>query len=187
MLPIFGHFQFLVGQVEDFADRIAQVASSDGFKKGDTIALVMGNRPEYLGVRVGLAQLGVITALVNINLRDRALEHTIEIVSSKAVIVEGEFTEAIHEIRSAGRLPGVVKVYQFEGELLPGSDDLRARMAAAPPGRPEVRDPPHFHDTAMYVYSSGTTGLPKACILPHSKTIIGPVVFKILMDVTHRG
>ena len=44
-------------------------------KKGDCVALFMENKPEYIGIWLGLSKLGVITALINTNLRTHSLKH----------------------------------------------------------------------------------------------------------------
>ena len=64
-----------------------------GFQAGDTVALLLDNRPEYVAIWLGLAKAGIITALINHNLRGSPLSHSINIVGSKAVIFGAEFTK----------------------------------------------------------------------------------------------
>ena len=59
------------------ANRVAHWAHAQGLKRGDVVALLMENRPEYLFVWSGLAKLGVVTALVNTNVSGSALEHAL--------------------------------------------------------------------------------------------------------------
>ncbi len=68
------------------SNRIANYFLSKGFRKGDTVALYMTNRPEYIITWLGLAKIGVVPALVNFNLRKDPLVHTITVVKCKAVI-----------------------------------------------------------------------------------------------------
>ena len=63
-----------------------------GYQKGDTVALLMKNRPEYVSIWLGLAKIGVITALINHNQKFQALIHAIQIANSKAVIYGPEFS-----------------------------------------------------------------------------------------------
>ena len=58
---------------------------NEGFEKGDTIAVFMENRPEFVRTWLGLAKIGVIPALINYNLRAEPLFHTIQLVKCKAV------------------------------------------------------------------------------------------------------
>ena len=57
-------------------------------KKGDCVALFMGNKPEFIGIWLGLSKIGVITAWINTNLKKQALFHSIKIAESKAVIYD---------------------------------------------------------------------------------------------------
>ena len=73
-------------QVEEQSNRVANYFMQRGFKKGDTVAFFMPNRPEYIILWFGLAKIGVIPALVNFNLRKKPLLHTIKVVKCKAII-----------------------------------------------------------------------------------------------------
>lgn len=55
----------------------------------------MHNRPEYVAIWMGLAKIGIVTALVNNNLRGKSLLHALTIVDTKAVIFESTFTDGI--------------------------------------------------------------------------------------------
>lgn len=72
--------------MEEFSNKIATVFKSHGYKKGDAIALLLENRPEYIGIWLGLNKLGIITALINTNLRKTSLLHSINIAHCQAII-----------------------------------------------------------------------------------------------------
>lgn len=59
---------------------------AQGLKRGDTISLLMENRPEYPAIWLGLSKIGVITALINNNLKNDPLSYSINVANSKAVI-----------------------------------------------------------------------------------------------------
>ena len=59
-------------------------------RRGDTVALFMENRIEYIPLWLGLAKVGVVPALINYNLRGDALLHCIQIAGSIAVITSKE-------------------------------------------------------------------------------------------------
>ena len=73
---------------------MAHIFEDAGFKPGDTVALVMDNRPEYVAIWLGLAKAGVVAALINYNLKGSPLAHSISIVESKAVIFAADFSES---------------------------------------------------------------------------------------------
>ena len=72
--------------VEDYSNRIANYFKSKGYKKGDVVALFLESCPEFICLWLGLSKLGVITALINTNLRLDSLWHCISAVDVKAVI-----------------------------------------------------------------------------------------------------
>ena len=80
-------------QINDLSNKVAHIFEDGGFKPGDTVALFLDNRPEYVAIWLGLAKAGIITALINHNLRGSPLSHSINIVVSKAVIFGAEFTK----------------------------------------------------------------------------------------------
>lgn len=78
--------------VEKFSNKIAHFFKSEGYKRGDTIALYLESRPEYVCIWLGLAKIGVVTALVNNNLVADPLLHSIKVSDAKAVILGAELT-----------------------------------------------------------------------------------------------
>ncbi|HAJ44955.1 MAG TPA: long-chain-acyl-CoA synthetase, partial [Alphaproteobacteria bacterium] len=77
-------------QYNEEANRYALWARSIGVQKGDAVALLMENRPEFLFAWCGLAKIGAISALINTNQRDRALAHSLNISQAKHVILGSE-------------------------------------------------------------------------------------------------
>lgn len=77
-------------QIEKYSNRIAAVFKDAGCVKGDAVALFMPNKPEYIGVWLGLGKLGVITALINTNLRMQSLVHCLTVANVKALIYADE-------------------------------------------------------------------------------------------------
>lgn len=73
-----------------------------GLKPRDTVCLMMENCPEFIFALLGFAKIGVTCALLNYNLRDKALEHCISIVNPAAVFAQEKFCSEIGDI-----LPGL--------------------------------------------------------------------------------
>lgn len=72
--------------VNEFANRIANLFQQNGFKRGDVVALFMENRPEFVCTWLGLSKIGVIVPLINTNLRQASLLHSITIAKCQALI-----------------------------------------------------------------------------------------------------
>lgn len=73
-------------EVNDMSNRVANLFQQHGYKKNDVVALFMENRPEFICIWLGLSKLGVIVPLINTNLRQASLIHSIEIAKCQAVI-----------------------------------------------------------------------------------------------------
>ena len=73
-------------EVEMFSNKVANYFQSIGYKKGDVVALFIENRPELVFFWLGLAKIGVVSALINYNLRKDSLLHCITIVNAKGLI-----------------------------------------------------------------------------------------------------
>ena len=57
-----------------------------GYKKGDSVALFMINRPEWIITWLGLVKIGVIPALINCSIRKKQLLHTTNVANCRAII-----------------------------------------------------------------------------------------------------
>lgn len=87
---IMDNVQLTFADVQDISNRVGVYFKSKDLKRGDTVALLMETKPEYACVWLGLAKLGVVTALINTNLRKETLLHSIKVAGSKAIIVGAE-------------------------------------------------------------------------------------------------
>ena len=153
------------------ANRRANFLRAQGIGKGDVVALMMENRPEYAETLVAVGKLGAITSAINTNLRAQALQHTIDTALAKKIIVGAECLAALKDVLpSLGHLSGA-DVYidtRWPGDSQPpeGSQDLNPLLAQASPDNPP-HPPLNSLDLLMYIYTSGTTGLPKAARINH--------------------
>lgn len=75
-------------QMDDFSNKIANTFYNAGLRKGDAVALMMDNSPEFVCTWLGLSKIGVVTALINTNLRQTSLAHCVNISKCSAFIFE---------------------------------------------------------------------------------------------------
>jgi solute carrier family 27 fatty acid transporter 1/4 len=81
-------------QVDEYSNRVANLFQQRfQLKKGDCVALFMENRPEFVCIWLGLSKVGVITALINTNLKNDSLLHSITVADSKCVIYGNSLEE----------------------------------------------------------------------------------------------
>lgn len=93
-------FFFYYLQMEDFSNKIATIFKMHGYKKGDVVALLLENRPEYIAIWLGLSKIGVITPLINTNLRKISLLHSINIAKCQALIYGADFFDGTRNLCS---------------------------------------------------------------------------------------
>ncbi|XP_041980169.1 long-chain fatty acid transport protein 1 [Aricia agestis] len=163
---------------DELTNRIAWYFKRQGFKTGEVIALFMETQPEYVFIWLGLAKLGVVTALVNTNLRAAQLVYCLKIVGCKAVIFGDELCGAIKEVQNElADMP----LFQYNSperettsliqDTIPLATELNE--ISAEPFTEVVQAKPR--DTLMYIYTSGTTGFPKAAIVTHTRFLLIPL------------
>ncbi len=156
--------------LDEGANRYAHWAMAQGVKRGDVVALLMENRPEYLMAWLGLHKLGAVAALINTNLMGPALAHCITVAGARHVIVGAELGETYAD--AAPLLDPAPIAWATGGPVL-GARDLDAQLAVASPAGIDksVRAGLTCKDKAFYIYTSGTTGLPKAANFSHLRML----------------
>jgi fatty-acyl-CoA synthase len=153
-------------QYDRRGDQYARWAMAHGVTKGDVVALMMPNRPEYLAVWLGIARAGGVIALLNTNLSGTALAHCVNIVSAKHVIVDAAL---IASFRTAEPHLTAGPLFWCHGGSPEGYERLDTKIDALPDGPIPDGELPRLtiDDKCLYVYTSGTTGLPKAANINH--------------------
>jgi fatty-acyl-CoA synthase len=148
------------------ANRYARWAQSIGLKKGDAVALLMENRPEYLFAWTGLIKIGVTVALINTNLRERALAHSLAISGAKHLILGAELADSY---ASATKDQHEKLTVWTTGGAIQGTENLDKALATQSDATlpKDVRKGLTAGDKCFYIYTSGTTGLPKAANMSH--------------------
>lgn len=151
------------------ANRYANWALAEGLKPGDSVALFMQNKPDYVACWYGLSKVGVVTALINHNLTGQGLAHCVTLAKAVRVIVDADLAPLWAS--AAGLVGPEITAFATGGEVA-GCADLDAALASVSTARPDraIRAGLAGKDLCLYVYTSGTTGLPKAAKLSHSRT-----------------
>jgi fatty-acyl-CoA synthase len=164
----------------DRSNRYARWASRQGLGKGDVVALMMPNGPEYMAVWLGITRIGAIVSLINTNLAGRSLAHCIDIVSPKHVIVAAELSESFATARAHLINDGRIWLHGQTGSEYPDIETALDDAGEGPlsAGAPAVTTA----DCALYIYTSGTTGLPKAARISHGRLLTWSCWFAGMMD-----
>ncbi|XP_041033215.1 long-chain fatty acid transport protein 1a isoform X2 [Carcharodon carcharias] len=158
-------------ELDEYSNAVANFLHEQGYGPGDVVALFMESRPEFVGLWLGMAKVGVEGALLNFNLRLDALTHCLSVSGAKAIIFGVEMSDALLEVNG---ILGM-KVRRFcignwdPSKVAVGTEHLDPLLSAAskyPPSPPLAIG---FMDRLFYIYTSGTTGMPKAAIVVHSR------------------
>ncbi|MFO1376991.1 MAG: long-chain-acyl-CoA synthetase [Steroidobacteraceae bacterium] len=189
---LYGDTVLSYAEVDARASQVAHAARALGLKCGDVCALAMENRPELFIAWFGLNKLGVTVALLNTHNRGRPLRHAIDETRARAVIVGEECLAAFDtaETRDLQTLWLWPDAEQSAGPALRALAvlDFAGRCAGAPRSDPDRawRDGLVAEMPAVLVFTSGTTGLPKAAIYSHMRWMMVGDVTQATMDSDER-
>ena len=157
------------------ANRVANYLKSEGIGPGDCVSLFMQNRIEFVVQVVAVCKLGAVTGLINTNLTRRQLTHCISLTESKKIIFGEELTEPLNEVRGNLTLEDgrdYLFVRDTGGEPVPNwAIELDSRDEAHPHTDPMETRQVRIASTALYIFTSGTTGLPKAARVSHRRML----------------
>jgi fatty-acyl-CoA synthase len=137
-----------------------------GVRKGDAVCLLMPNRPEYLAIWTGIGRAGGVVALLNTHLVGASLAHCIDAVSPRHIIVARELLEAFRDAAPHLSTDAIVWSHGGGSREWPDITEEIAELSGGVLAASE-RTAVTVDDRALYVYTSGTTGLPKAAIVSH--------------------
>ena len=157
-------------QFDAMANRYANWARGRGINRGDTVALYMPNRIEYLAVWYGLTKVGVATALINNQLTGAALAHCLNVSGAAHLIADAETAAAFEAVR--GQVTRNMMEWIVGGGAPRADRDLDRTLkgvSSLRPDRSTARAGLTAKDTALYIFTSGTTGMPKAARVTHMR------------------
>jgi fatty-acyl-CoA synthase len=156
-------------ELDAMANRYAHWAKGQGLTRGQTVALFMPNRLEYLAVWYGLTKVGVATALINNQLTGAALAHCLNISQALHCIVDPETSPCFEDVK--GQLDRHMQQWVL-GPVQGEQRDLVKALKSCSQLRPDrvtAREGLTARDTALYIFTSGTTGMPKAARITHMR------------------
>jgi fatty-acyl-CoA synthase len=160
------HERLTYRALNERANRYARWALAQNLGKGETVCLVMPNRPEYMAIWLGITKVGAVVALINTNLRGTALAHCLAIVKPQHIIVASEHCD---EVRTAlAPMAARPKIWSHGSDDFARIDRAIEKLSGRPLTEAERRGVTTA-DRALYIYTSGTTGLPKAANISHHR------------------
>jgi fatty-acyl-CoA synthase len=170
---IYDDIELTFAEINRQANRYAHVALEYGIEPGDVGAVMIENRPEFFYAWLALSKIGAIAALINTQARGKALDHAIEATGSKILFLGGECEARFATVD--GLASRVKTLYVADGEcetVMPrDTRSIGDLVGAASEDNPpkSLRADVVGETPVFYVFTSGTTGLPKAAIISHMR------------------
>jgi len=147
------------------SNKIANYFLNLGLNSGDTVAIMLENSPEYLFITSGINKIQGISALINFNQKKQALTHGFNVVEPKWIIVDGDCLPSFSEIVNNFPLKNdQIFVINNASDISHDFIDLPNELKSISKTNPKTTFNSNLRQKALYIFSSGTTGLPKAVI-----------------------
>jgi long-chain acyl-CoA synthetase len=152
----------LLNRVDDVAGGLAKL----GVARGDTVALMLGNRPEFHVVDLAAATLGAVPFSIYLTYPPEDIRYLIEDAGARVAVVEQAYLEPLLTARR--NLPNLAHVIVVDGEAGTGTVALAEVEGSNPDFDPSVVSAAiRPDDLVTLIYTSGTTGPPKGVQLTH--------------------
>ena len=159
-------------EVGKSANRIGNTLKAEGIEPGDVVSLIVENRPEFVFAVLGIMKIGATVALINTNLREEPLRHCITLINSKICVFGTEVADAIDGVRNQLELEagsGFLAIQDGDDPIPEWARDLGVLSHNQDDTNPPETKDITIGSTAMYIFTSGTTGLPKAAVQSHKR------------------
>jgi long-subunit acyl-CoA synthetase (AMP-forming) len=171
-------------ELRERVHRIAGGLAKLGVSKGDTVALMMNNRPEFIPCDLAVVALGGVPFSIYQTSSPEQIEYVTGDAGSKLAIVETEFLEQVTKAREA--LPDLEHVIVVDGEG--GDHSLEEVEQMDPDFDPsEILEELEPDDMLTLIYTSGTTGPPKGVQLTHRNLMTLVSGVDEIVDFPDRG
>jgi long-chain acyl-CoA synthetase len=166
----------LLGRTEDVAGGLAKL----GVGRGDTVAIMLGNRPEFHIVDLAAVLLGATPFSIYLTYPPAEIEYLLRDAGSKLAIVEEAHLGALLEARTG--LPELEHVIVVDGDAPKGTITLADVEGSNPDFNPAELLEPGPDDLVTLIYTSGTTGPPKGVQLSHRNVLAGARALQEMID-----
>ncbi|CAI2735323.1 unnamed protein product [Schistosoma spindalis] len=163
------------GHLDAYSNKVANYLAKCGFKRGDILLLFMNSCPAYIGIWLGAAKVGVATGLINTNLCKGSLMNCIKTLNARGIVVGSSLKETFETVSEYDDLLLEMIWLVDEKSSLPetaysnstsSTCSWNIALAQVPHCAPiPLPRMANLREHLIYVYTSGTTGLPKAAII----------------------
>ncbi len=172
---LFEDQEYTYKELNEEINRYANFFLSLGVKKGEVINVFLKNRPELMFLMAAMSKIGTIGSLINTNQRATTLRHSLKLNQVRIYVIGEELIDAFEEVKEDLELTQENKIYFLEdkGErdipdgYLNLSKEIVNQIIKNPPTTADILG----KETYVYIFTSGTTGLPKAAHIRNAHTV----------------
>ncbi|PRC41717.1 long-chain-acyl-CoA synthetase [Mycobacterium sp. ITM-2017-0098] len=150
----FGDEAITYREANETVNRYAAVLAAKGVGHGDVVGIMLRNSVDPVLLMLAAVKCGAISGMLNYNQRDDVLKHSLGLLSASVVVAATEFVE--HVTESGADTDGLITL-----------DELKQLAETAPSTNPATTSAVLAKDKAFYIFTSGTTGMPKASVMTH--------------------
>ena len=161
-------------EMHRWSDHLAAELAGLGVRRGDLVPVMMPNCAEFVASWFALCKLGAVATLINTATRGPALSHAFNLSSAAIAIVDRSLLEPLESVQSSlrhltrlvvnGDCSAADQIAGLEATPLPSAASAKRALAHSDSGI-------HPFDPAMVMFTSGTTGPAKGCVLSHRYAI----------------
>ncbi|XP_077593914.1 long-chain fatty acid transport protein 6-like isoform X1 [Stigmatopora nigra] len=174
---LFEDEKWTYGDVDRRSESLANAFGDKPGEGGGVVALLMGNQPDFVCVWLALCKLGCQVAFLNTNVKAKALIRCIHSCGAKTLVVGSGLDFLLEEM-----LPDLQKDKISIWTVHPSSfpqDVVTSLHQVASTSSDMRRGPPRVDimSNFLYIFTSGTTGFPKAARVGHMKAIASMAFF----------
>jgi len=145
------------GDVHALASRYGNVLAAAGVRPEERVLIALPDGPEYPAALFGILRLGAVAVMVNPHVPPDQLRYFFEYTRARAAFVGADVADAFAEVAAGARHAPEL--------LVTGTDAFGREVAAASADLDPFAS--HRDDAAIWLFSGGTTGFPKAVVQPH--------------------
>ena len=160
----FGEQRLSYREANATANRYAAVLAARGVGRGDVVGIMLRNSPNAVLMMLAAVKCGAIAGMLNYHQRGDVLAHSLGLLDAKALVVESDLVGAVDECGGAGVEPMTI-------------EEMEQLAATAPTANPPSASAVLAKDTAFYIFTSGTTGNPKASVMTHKRWLSALAIF----------
>jgi fatty-acyl-CoA synthase len=150
----FGDQQITYREANETVNRYAAVLAARGVGHGDVVGIMMRNQPQAVLLMLATVKCGAISGMLNYHQRGDVLKHSFGLLDATAIVAETDLVDHIND--SGADTTGLMTL-----------DELDRLAATAPTANPATTAAVLAKDKAFYIFTSGTTGMPKASVMTH--------------------